>query len=888
MPFGKNSLPEINEADLGKVKDVGHGSYGSVITGSFKRGSVPQGAKSGVIYAHKQMGKGYNLHNRNIDVPIKSVTPEIMEMAVMFDSNHKNVMRGVSAYLLKEDVPGKEVDVVNLTIAMELALGVLELNKKAHRTWDMVSQIMLGLNHLHINGIAHYDLKPKNILVFKDTSAGGRLVPKITDFGLSIAYMNSESTFEGRMYRGTKGWLPYEMNGNDPKSKLSTIEVGRKSDLFSLGVIIVNLLGKGSRQDVEKAVYNEDRDQAKKEVSDIIKRGKVYSDSISTKIANFVFDNFLGVSIQDRTELRECLQSNEFEELCALTKSNIVFPLDEETHFTCLIPYEGHHPNNFRNDVIKRISGVGYVKYSTLTKIYAIDLYDRVVKSGTITFDGLPMHLKYMKTCLTMCNSMFEIVKNSNAKINVEIYLNIINAVNGTLYRALSTFLTKSNDWEYILHLLEALKENPLDDIVNKGCSDYNPEGMSVVHSAGLLNVKPINETTVSFMFNKGSVPYGAKSGKKYWQTVGGECISSGGVYSPVYVDENAKALSIMLNSNHNNIIKAVSTYFMNNDVDEMCPTAAIEAPLGFLNKNNKKYQTWDICAQIMLGANYLNENGILHTDLTCNSVVVYQINKRYVPRITNLDKTKFLNRFRNPNCDAADAEDLLTFNNTEDCGHIILNLLGKNYDPSKLTNNTYDEGYTHKYIAKVMLANGCVYAADVMYKISKFLVKYLLNPDYTQPKEPLYDVINTPAFKKLIQLTKANVSVEDTAASSTKNNSFVKSKIPSLMNKRYIYPHPSKFSEYNVSKGTLVYAIDLYNRCLYLNHYDYITFGDGNELFDNCVTVITLLFGDTYSNSMPTIAKDRFNKIVANVDGLLFREIPSAEIVRIKKLIEN
>lgn len=868
MPFGKNGLPEIDEKELGKVKDLGSGTYGSVIAGSFKKSNTPQGAKYCVVYAHKQMGDGYNTRDKNTDVPMKYVIPEIMEMAVMFDSNHKNVMRGVSAYLLKEDVPGTDVDVLNLTITMDLASGVLDLGKKSHRTWDMVSQVMLGLNHLHINGIAHYDLKPKNILIFKDESAGGRLVPKITDFGLSNAYQHVNSTFKGRVYRGTNGWLPYEMIGNDPKSGIyNNIEIGRKSDLFTLGLIIVQLLGHGTRKKIENVVYNKDRTQSKKDVIRIIKQSKIYSIPISTKIANFVFDNFLGTSIHARVELKECLKSKEFEELCTLTKSEIVFPLDKETHFTCLVPYRSDNirTNKFRQDIMRRIHNN---KFTTLVKIYAIDLYDRVIRSNAVEINDLPTHIKYMKTCLMICNSIFEITGQSNTKINVERYLNIINAVNGTLYRALSSFLTTSNDWEYILYLFETIKKSPLDDIINGGCSDYNPGGMSVVHSNGLRNVKSVNETTVSFQFNKGMVPYGANSSKLYWQTVGEDCISSNDDYTSTHNDKNAKGIAIALNSNHNNIIKSVSTYFLNNDVDEMCPTMAIEAPLGFLDKNNRKYQTWDICAQIILGATYLNENGIYHTELTCDSIVVYRMNGKYVPRITNLDKTEFVS-------DETDIDRT----NTEDCGHLILDLLGKNYNPTKLIGN--DEGYNHKYIAKVMLANGCTYNGNVMYKISKFLVKYLL----TKPSEPLWILIRTPLFRKLITLTKSRVVVP------TKKGSLIKSNLPSLMSKNYPYPHPSDIARSNVDTKTLIYAIDLYNRCMYFNYHDYITFESENNLFNECIAVMALLFenrGNDSDISSFTISKARFNKIVADVDGLLFREIPLAEIKRIKKLIEK
>jgi serine/threonine protein kinase len=46
-----------------------------------------------------------------------------------------------------------------------------------------ITEVVLGLRHLHASGLIHRDLAARNILLVKDAS--GKLTPKIADFGMS-------------------------------------------------------------------------------------------------------------------------------------------------------------------------------------------------------------------------------------------------------------------------------------------------------------------------------------------------------------------------------------------------------------------------------------------------------------------------------------------------------------------------------------------------------------------------------------------------------------------------------------------------------------------------------------------------------------------------------
>lgn len=126
---------------------------------------------------------------------------------------------------------------------MELVRGVRiteycdQHKLKTNERLQLFIQVALAIQHAHQKGIIHRDIKPSNILV---TLHDGVPVPKIIDFGIAKATeqrLTDKTLFtEYQSFIGTPAYMSPE------QAEMSGLDIDTRSDIYSLGVLLYELL----------------------------------------------------------------------------------------------------------------------------------------------------------------------------------------------------------------------------------------------------------------------------------------------------------------------------------------------------------------------------------------------------------------------------------------------------------------------------------------------------------------------------------------------------------------------------------------------------------------------------------------------------------------------
>ena len=104
---------------------------------------------------------------------------------------------------------------------------------------ELFIQVCDAVQHAHQKGIIHRDIKPSNILI--TTSPEGKPTPKVIDFGIAKAItglrLTDKSLFTNfEMLIGTPAYMSPE------QAEMTSIDVDTRSDIYSLGVLLYELL----------------------------------------------------------------------------------------------------------------------------------------------------------------------------------------------------------------------------------------------------------------------------------------------------------------------------------------------------------------------------------------------------------------------------------------------------------------------------------------------------------------------------------------------------------------------------------------------------------------------------------------------------------------------
>jgi serine/threonine protein kinase len=210
------------------------------------------GTQIGPYKLLQQLGEGgmgvvYMAHQKepvNRRVALKIIKPgmDTRQVIARFEAerqalammDHPNIAKVLDAGATQSGRPYFVMELVN-------GISITQYCDEQHLTprerLELFAQVCQAIQHAHQKGIIHRDLKPSNILV---AEYDHRAVPKVIDFG--VAKATTQTLTEKTMFTqlgqivGTLEYMSPE------QAKRNQLDVDTRSDIYSLGVLLYELL----------------------------------------------------------------------------------------------------------------------------------------------------------------------------------------------------------------------------------------------------------------------------------------------------------------------------------------------------------------------------------------------------------------------------------------------------------------------------------------------------------------------------------------------------------------------------------------------------------------------------------------------------------------------
>ncbi|KAI5684302.1 hypothetical protein M9H77_05530 [Catharanthus roseus] len=221
------SFTEIKRMTDSFAQPLGHGGYGSVY-----KGRLPDGRPIAVkVLRNNKGGNGEEFIN---------------EVASISRTSHVNVVT-LLGFCYKANTRALVYEFMsNGSLDKFIHKNGSEEDAECRLEWKVLYQIAVGaargLDYLHQGcktRIVHFDIKPQNILLDED------FCPKISDFGLAKLCKKKESVLSTMGARGTVGYIAPEVFFRGFGG------ISHKSDVYSYGMMILDMVGLKGRVQVE-------------------------------------------------------------------------------------------------------------------------------------------------------------------------------------------------------------------------------------------------------------------------------------------------------------------------------------------------------------------------------------------------------------------------------------------------------------------------------------------------------------------------------------------------------------------------------------------------------------------------------------------------------------
>jgi eukaryotic-like serine/threonine-protein kinase len=103
---------------------------------------------------------------------------------------------------------------------------------------ELFLKVCSAVQHAHQKGIIHRDLKPSNVLV---TIIDGIALPKVIDFGIAKA-TNQQSLTDKTLFTAFEQFIGTPAYMSPEQAEMSGVDIDTRSDIYSLGVLLYELL----------------------------------------------------------------------------------------------------------------------------------------------------------------------------------------------------------------------------------------------------------------------------------------------------------------------------------------------------------------------------------------------------------------------------------------------------------------------------------------------------------------------------------------------------------------------------------------------------------------------------------------------------------------------